>query len=118
MWKEKKGDKQELKKLQSCVTSDNLLDLLIDGNLISSNQSEHKARYSCINQLLPITHEIYQSFDDSLEERSVFLDISKDFGKVWRAGVSFIIRQNVALNGQWISVKTGASQVSVLNHCS
>ena len=32
-----------------------------------------------INQLLSITHEIYQSFDDNLEVRAVFLDISKPY---------------------------------------
>ena len=35
--------------------------------------------YSCINQLLPNTHEIYQSFDDNLEVRAVFLNISTAF---------------------------------------
>ena len=38
--------------------------------------------YSCTNQLLSITHEIYESFDEGLEVRNVFLDISKAFGKV------------------------------------
>ena len=33
----------------------------------------------CINQLLSITHEIYQSFDDNHEVRAVFLDISKPY---------------------------------------
>ena len=31
----------------------------------------------CINQLLSVTHEIYKSFDDGLEVRGIFLDISK-----------------------------------------
>ena len=45
--------------------------------------------YSCINQLLSITHEIYESFDEGLEVRNVFLDISKAFGKVWYDGIIF-----------------------------
>ena len=32
---------------------------------------------SCINQLISITHEIYQSFDDGFKVRGVFLDMSK-----------------------------------------
>ena len=49
--------------------------------LISSNQSGFKPGDSCLSQLLCITHNIYQSFDDVLETRAVFLDISKAFGK-------------------------------------
>ena len=33
--------------------------------------------------LLITTHQIYKSFDDADEIRSVFLDISKAFDKVW-----------------------------------
>ena len=32
----------------------------------------------CINQLLSITYEMFQSFDEGLEGRSVLLDISKN----------------------------------------
>ena len=47
-----------------------------------------------MNQLL-ITHEIYhQSFDENLKVRSVFLDISKTFDKVWHKGFIFRLKQN------------------------
>ena len=49
----------------------------IENKFISSNQSGFKLGDSCINQLLPITHETSESFDVGLEVRSVFLDISK-----------------------------------------
>ena len=35
------------------------------------------------NQLLSITNEIFQSFDEEFKVRNVFQDISKAFGKVW-----------------------------------
>ena len=56
-----------------------------------------------------ITHEIYQSFDDNLEVRDIFLDISKAFDKVnGKSGniLNIIIdflsfrKQQVVLNGQ------------------
>ena len=54
----------------------------IANNSISKYQSGFRPSDSCINQLLSITYEIYQSLDDNLEVRSAFLDISKAFDKV------------------------------------
>ena len=48
----------------------------------------------CINQLISITHEIYQSFDEGLEVRGVFLDISKAFDKVWHEDLICKLKQN------------------------
>ena len=44
--------------------------------------------------LIDFFHEIYQSFDDSLEVRAIFLDISKAFDKVWHKGLLFKLKQN------------------------
>ena len=41
-----------------------------------------------------IIHEIYQSFDDNLEVRDIFLDISKAFDKVWYKGLIYKLKQN------------------------
>ena len=51
----------------------NLFEYFTENDLISQNQSGFKLSDSCINQLISITHEIYQSFDDGLEDRGVFL---------------------------------------------
>ena len=59
-----------------------MFDFFIENKLISSSQSGFKPGVPCINQLLSITDEIYSSFDERLEVRSVFLDISKEFDKV------------------------------------
>ena len=53
----------------------------IKNGLISQNQSGFKPGDFCVNQLLSITHEIYKSFGDGFDVRSVFLDISKAFVK-------------------------------------
>ena len=64
-------------------------------NKLSSSQSGFKPVDSCINQLLSITHEVYSSFDEGLEVRSIFfLDISKAFDKVWHDGIIFKLTQN------------------------
>ena len=109
-----------------------MFEFFIENNLISKNQSGFRPGDSCINQLLSITHEIYQSFDDSLQVRAVFLDISKAFDKVWHKGLIFRLKQNgisgknlhiitdflsfrkqrATLNGQaspWASIEAGVS---------
>ena len=54
----------------------------IENDLISQHQSGIKHGDSCINQLLSITNQIYQSFDEGFDDCSVFLDISDAFHKV------------------------------------
>ena len=78
---------------------------------------------SCINQLLSIFHEIYNSFDEDLEVRSVFLNISKAFDKVWHDGIIFKLTRN-GISGnllnllrdffKWKSVNAGVPQGSIL----
>ena len=72
----------------------NLFEFFIKNDLISSNQSDFKRGDSCIYQLLSITHEIYQSFDNGFEVRGIFLDISKAFDTVWHKGLIFKLKQN------------------------
>ena len=64
---------------------------LMDSDLLTPNQSGFRPGDSRINQLLYITHKIFTVFEDYLsrETRSVFLDISKAFDKVWHDGLIF-----------------------------
>ena len=90
----KKSDKQTLKnyhpvsllpicgKIFEGTIFNKMFRFFLDNKLITTNHSGFKPGDFCINQLLSITHEIYKSFDDGLEVRSVFLDISKAFDKV------------------------------------
>ena len=151
-WKKgniKKGDKQILKnyrlvsllpicgKILERIMFNEMFESFIENKLISASQSGFKPGDSCINQLLSISHEIYSSFDEGLEVRSVFLDISKAFDKVWHDGIIFKLTQNgisgnllnllrdflnerkqrVILNGQfstWKNVSAGVPQGSIL----
>ena len=91
----KKGDKQILKnyrpvsllpicgKIFERLIFNELFNFLLENNLILPNQSGFKPRDSCIDQPLSIKHELYNSSDKGLEARSIFLDISKAFDKVW-----------------------------------
>ena len=71
-----------------------MFEFFTENELISHNQSGFKPGDSCINQLLFITHDIYQSLDDRLETKGVFLDISKAFDKVWHEGLLLKLKQN------------------------
>ena len=97
----KKGDKQNLKnyrpvsllpicgKILERLIFNEMFSFFLSNNLLAPNQSGFKPGDSCINQLLSITHEICSSFDEGFEVRSVFLDISKAFNKVWHEGIIF-----------------------------
>ena len=145
----KKGDKQILKnyrpisllpvcgKIFEKLIFNEMFKFFIENDLISPNQSGFKPGDSCINQLLSITHDIYKSFDCGYEVRSIFLDISKAFDKVWHDGIIFKLEQNgisgklhkllhdflvnrkqrVVLNGKvssWSNVEAGVPQGSIL----
>ena len=71
-----------------------MFSFFLANNLLAPNQSGFKPGDSCINQVLSITHEIYSSFDAGFEVRSVLLDISKAFDKVWHEGIIFKLQQN------------------------
>ena len=60
-------------------------------NLITKNQSGFRPGDSVTNQLIYLVHETLKSFDctENLEVRSVYLDMSKAFDKVWHKGLLF-----------------------------
>ena len=80
--------------------------LFIENKLIAANQSGVKPGGSCINQLIAITHEIYQSFDVGYNVRGVFLDISKAFHKVWHKDFIFKLKQN-GISGKLLNLSKG-----------
>ena len=108
-----------------------------DNNLLSPNQSGFRTGDSCINQLLSITYDIFHCFDEGMETRAIFLDISKAFDKGLHKGLIYKLRQygfsgnllalltdflsnrkqRVVLNGQhssWADIKAGVPQGSIL----
>ena len=126
-------------KMLEKIIFNRLYSYLSTQNLITKNQSGFRPGDSTTNQLLYFTNEIHKAFDDpkSLEVRSIFLDISKAFDKVWHEGLIFKLERNgisgnvlkllksylanrkqrVALNGvfsEYANVESGVPQGSVL----
>ena len=118
---------------------DSLYSHLVSCELLNPNQSGFRPGDSTVNQMISITHTIFEAFDCNppLDVRSVYLDISKAFDRVWhdglvyklkRCGVSgqllFIIqsflkdrKQRTVLNGHcstWGDVSAGVPQGSIL----
>ena len=79
-----------VKFLKSVFTTHSLYSYLESNDILSKYQSGFRKSDSCIS--LAITHEIYSSFDSSLETRGVFLDISKAFDRVWHEGLLYKLK--------------------------
>ena len=62
-----------------------ICNFLLEENLLNPNQSGFLPSNLCVNQLIAITQKIFGVFTCNLllEVRSVFLDTSKAFDKVW-----------------------------------
>ena len=74
---------------------------MLQKELINPNQSGFRPSDSCINQLIAITHKIFETFDcnPSLEVRLVFLDIPKAFDKVWHEGILYKLK-SMGISGE------------------
>ena len=97
----KKGDKQLIQnykavsllsvcwKIFAKLIFNSLFKYLENNNLLNPYQSGFRHGNSCFHQLLSITYDFYKSFDanPSLEVRSIFLDMSKAFDRVWNEGL-------------------------------
>ena len=70
-----------------------MFELFIETKRFSFSQSGFKLGDSCISQLLSITRGIYSSFDEGLEVRSIFLDVTEVFDKVRHDGIIFKLTQ-------------------------
>ena len=104
----KKGNKQLIKnyrpisllpicgKILEKTIFNNLYSNLHTNNLITKNQSNFRPGDFTTNQLLYLLDEIQQAFDStkSFEIRTVFVDISKAFDKVWHEELIFKLEQN------------------------
>ena len=72
--------------------SKNIYSYLISNNLIIKSQSGFRPSDSVVTSV----HDIHTAFGDQncLEVRSVYLDITKAFDKVWHEGLIFKLQEN------------------------
>ena len=80
-----------------------MYNFFVSNSLITKNQSGFQPGDSVTNQLICLVDSIHQSLDINLEVRSVFLDMSKAFDKVWHEGLLFKLKQN-GINGKLLKL--------------
>ena len=68
-----------------------IYNFVLEENLLNPYQSGFRPSVSCVNQLIAVTHDIFGACNCNppLEVRSVFLDISKTFDKIWHEGLVY-----------------------------
>ena len=115
-------DRQSLEKFLKKIIFNRIYNLHLEERILNPDQLCFRLSDSYVDQLIAITYEIFEAFDCNprLEVRSVFLDISKSFDKVWNEGLLYKLKlvgisgelynllenypsgsfQRVALNGQ------------------
>ena len=78
-----------------------IYEFLLKEEQVHPNQSGLRPSDSCINPLLAVTHKTFEAFDCNLplEVRSVFLDISKAFDKVWHEGLLYELK-SMGISGE------------------
>ena len=74
---------------------DSLYSHFVSCDLLNPNQSGSRPGDSTVNQLISITHAIFKAFDCNppLDVRSVYLDISKAFDRVWHDGLIYKLKR-------------------------
>ena len=76
---------------------------LVVNDLISKHQSGFRPGVSTTNQLLFLVHTIHLALDEQKEIRSLFLDMSTAFDKVWHDGLLFKLQRN-GIEGQLLQL--------------
>ena len=113
----KKGNKQlvsnyrpvSLLPICSKISEKSIFDCIYDffdqNCLLKVNQSSFRPGYSCIHQLIAVTHNIFTACDanPSLEVRGIFLDLSKAFDRVWHKGLIHKLK-NIGIDGNLLSL--------------
>jgi hypothetical protein len=104
-----------LSKIFERLVADRLMKYVVDTNLISTNQSGFMPNDSTTNQLVHITNDIINSFENGKETIVGFVDISNAFDRVWHKGLLVKLENNGCLL-QWIrNYLTNRSQRVVIN---
>ena len=92
-------------KMLEKLVYDTLYSHLVSCHLLNPNQSGFRPGDSTVNQLISITHKIFEAFDcnPALDVRSVYLDISKAFDRVWHDGLIYKLKR-CGVSGQLLSL--------------
>ena len=85
---------------------------LVSCKLLNPNQSGFRPGDSTVNQLISITHTIFKAFycNPPIDVRSVYLDISKAFDRVWHDELIYKLKR-CGVSGELLSLIQSFSRI-------
>ena len=95
----------------------------IENSLLSDKQSGYRQSHSTQQQLLYLTHNLYESLDSRHDFTAIYLDISKYFDKIWHEGLLHKCKNDFGITGRlldWLSsyLKDRRQRVRIRNSFS
>ena len=95
-----------LSKVLEKIVYKNIYTHLTMNSLLTEKQSGYRKHHNTEQQLLYLTHNLYDSLDSGRDFTAIYLDITKYFDKIWHKGLLHKCKNDFGLRGkllEWLT---------------
>ena len=89
-----------LSKIFEKIVYRNIYEHATEYSLLTDKQSGYRQHHNTEQQLLYLTHNLYQSLDLGQDFTAIYLDITKYFDKIWHKGLLFKCKHEFGITGR------------------